>query len=67
MTRAYLDETIAIIDAIWHHNHKSVTIHEIKLLAGKLGRLGEGAAWVYHLTTHIYSSVASASRQNKAF
>ena len=67
MTRAYLDETMAIIDASWHQNRKSFTVNEIELLAGKLGRLGEGAAWVYHLMTHIYSSVAIALRQNKAF
>ena len=36
------------------------------MLAGKLGILGEGAAWLYHLMTHIYSSVASALLQNKS-
>ena len=36
-------------------------------MAGKLGRLGEGAPWVYHLMTHIYSSVADALRQNSQF
>ena len=60
MTRDYLDETMAIIDASWHKHRKSFTILDIELLAGKLGRLGEGAAWVYHLMKHIYSSVASA-------
>ena len=67
MTMDYLDETIAIIDASFHKNRKSFTVHEIELLVGKLGRLGKGAAWVYQLMTHIYSSIANALCQNKSF
>ena len=51
--RAYLDEVQAIIDSHWHQARKSFTVHEIELLASKLGRLGKGAPWVYHLMTHI--------------
>ena len=67
ITRDYLNETMAIIDASWNNHRKSFTVHEIEIFAGKLGRLVEGAAWVYHLMTHMYSSVASALHQNKAF
>ena len=37
ITRDYLDETMAIIDVTWHKHRKYFTVHEIELLAGKLG------------------------------
>ena len=65
--RAYLDEVKVIIDTNWHQARKSFTVHEIELLSGKMGRLGEGSPWLYHMMTHIYSSVAEALRQNSQF
>ena len=42
-------------------------VSEINKLIGKLARLAKGARWMYHLLTHLYSSVARALARNKAF
>ncbi len=34
-------------------------------LTGKLARLAEGANWVFHLLSHLYSSIAYALTENK--
>ncbi len=40
---------------------------EAQELTGKLGNLAEGANWVFHLLTHLYTSIAYALSQNKRF
>ena len=32
---------------------------------GKMARLAEGANWVFHLLSHLYSSIAYALAENK--
>ena len=67
ITPEYQEETLNLINREWHQQRKSFSIKDIELLAGKLGRLGEGAVWVYHLMSHIYSSIAFALSENKQF
>ncbi len=38
---------------------------EAQKLTGKLARLAEGADWVFHLLSHLYSSIAHALSKNK--
>ena len=63
----YMEEVLALLDDHRHPHRKSFTVNDIELLTGKLGRLGEGAPWVYHLMSHIYSTVATSLLQNSAF
>jgi len=41
-------------------------VSEAQKLTGKLARLAEGANWVFHLLSHLYSSIAYALFNNKA-
>ncbi len=38
---------------------------EAQKLTGKLARLAKGANWVFHLLSHLYSSIAYALSKNK--
>ena len=38
---------------------------EAQKLTGKLARLAKGADWVFHLLSHLYSSIAYALSENK--
>ncbi len=62
---ALIEAIFVVIDTTWHVHRKSFTVREAQKLTGKLGHLGEGAIWVYHLLTHLYSSIAQALASNK--
>ena len=65
LTREYLSNVLGIIETSWT-GRSTFTLEAILKLAGKLARLGEGAPWVYHLMTHIYSSIAYALREHES-
>ena len=67
ITPEYIAEVLKILTTTWHESRKSFAIDEIEQLAGKLGRLGEGVSWIFHLMSQIYTSIASALRSNKLF
>ena len=67
MTREYLDQVLEILNRDWPAGFTSFKLKDIITLAGKLARLGEAAPWVFHLMTHIYSSIAYALRKNEKF
>ena len=49
----------------WPYEKTTFFASEMQTLIGKLGRLGEGAHWIYKLMSHIYTSLAYALRKNK--
>ncbi len=62
----YGAEVLNLISTTWHSHCHHFTIGEAqKLLMGKLGHLAEGAHWVFHLLTHLYTSIAYALAENK--
>lgn len=67
ITDEYIAELRELIKTTWHKRRKSFHINELEILLGKCARLGEGANWVYHLLTHLYSSAAFALRKNEDF
>jgi hypothetical protein len=62
---SYVNEVWAIIDATWHKKRRTFIVSEAQTLTGKLGHLAEGAPWVHHLMTHLYTSIAYALAENK--
>jgi hypothetical protein len=42
-------------------------VKEAQELTVKLGHLAKGANWVFHLLTHLYTSIAYALSKNKRF
>ena len=65
ISEKYVSELRELIDTTWHVNRRSFTVQEAQKLTGKLGHLAEGATWVFHLLTHLYSSIAKALAGNK--
>ena len=61
----YTDEVRDLINTTWHTGRKSFTALEAQCLTGKLGHLAQGATWVFHLLTHLYTSIAKALASNK--
>ena len=61
----YVAEVLDLINTTWHSRCRCFTIGEAQKLTGKLGHLAEGAHWVFHLLTHLYSSIAYALSENK--
>jgi hypothetical protein len=61
----YLAEVCNLLDSAWHPNHCCFKVSEVQKLMGKLSRLAEGANWVFHLLSHLYSSIAYALAENK--
>jgi hypothetical protein len=61
----YLTEVRNLLDSAWHPNHRCFKVSEAQKLIGKLARLAEGANWVFHLLSHLYSSIAYALAENK--
>jgi hypothetical protein len=66
MTPDYVAEVRRLIDKTWHSGRKRFTVSEAQSLTGKLARLAEGAHWVFHLMSHLYTSIAHALAENKA-
>ena len=56
----YVAEVLDLINTTWHSCCCRFTVGEAQKLTGKLGHLAEGSHWVFHLLTHLYSSLAYA-------
>ncbi|KAL7526106.1 hypothetical protein ACHAXR_001323, partial [Thalassiosira sp. AJA248-18] len=67
ITREYLAEVLQLLNDEWPIGFDDFQLKSIVTLAGKLARLAEGAPWVFHLMSHIYSSIAHALRANEKF
>ena len=65
ITIKYLTEVHNLLDSTWHPNHCCFKVSEAQKLTGKLARLAEGANWVFHLLSHLYSSIAYVLAENK--
>ena len=65
MTPEYVAEIQALLDKTWHKHRRRFTVSEAQSLTGKLARLAEGAHWVFHLLSHLYTSIAHALSDNK--
>ena len=61
----YLIEVCDLLDSTWHPNCHCFKVSEAQKLTGKLARLAEGANWVFHLLSHLYSSIAYTLTENK--
>ncbi len=61
----YLQEVLNILNSNWHPNQRCFKVSEAQKLTGKLARLAKGANWVFHLLSHLYSSIAFALSENK--
>ncbi len=61
----YLKEVCNLLDSTWHPNRHQFKVSEAQKLTGKLARLAEGANWVFHLLSHLYSSISYALAENK--
>jgi len=61
----YQPKVLKLVDNMWHPSRNSFTIRQVQKLTGKLARLAEGAYWVYHLMSHMYTSMAFALSQSK--
>ena len=61
----YLTEVCNLLDSTWHPNRRCFKVSKAQKLTGKLACLAEGANWVFHLLSHLYSFVAYALAENK--
>lgn len=66
-THEFRAETLSILQTSWHHARQSFTIHELEIIVGKLGRIGQSFRPLYHLMPHLYASIAYALRQNTSY
>jgi len=62
----YVAEVLDLINTTWHSRCRCFTVGEAQKLMGESGHLAEGAHWVFHLLTHLYSSIAYALAENKS-
>jgi len=71
MTVSILDkfhrEVLALLTATWHCRRESFTVKEFELLVGKLGRIAQAYCPFYFFMSNLYSSLAFALRENRAF
>ena len=42
ITPEYIAEVLQLLTLMWHEDRKYFTIKDIEIMAGKLGRIGEG-------------------------
>ena len=63
----YCAEAYAILNETWHLMRRTFTAQQGSCLLGKLARLGQATPWVYHLMSHLYTSMAYALRVNKSY
>jgi hypothetical protein len=63
----YIQGVCSLIDSTLHVACHCFTVQEAQELTRKLGRLAEGVNWVFHLLTHLYTSIANALSENKRF
>ncbi len=60
----YIQGVCLLIKSTWHTHRQQFTVKEAQELTRKLGHLAEGANWVFHLLTHLYT-IAYALSENK--
>ncbi len=60
-------EVLALLTSTWHSRRESFTVKEVELLVGKLGRIAQAYRPFYFFMSHLYSSLAFALRENRAF
>ena len=63
----YRSEVLTLLNSTWHVHRRTFSVEEAQILTGKLARLAEGAPWVFHLMSHMYTTIAKALAFNKAF
>jgi hypothetical protein len=61
----YIQEVLELLNSTWHPNRRCFKVSEAQKLTGKLARLADGANWVFHLLSHLYSSIVYALSKNK--
>jgi hypothetical protein len=61
----YRTEVLNLLDSTWHLHRCRFKVSDAQRLTGKLARLAKGANWVFHLLSHLYSSIAYALSENK--
>ena len=61
----YQLKVLKLLNEVWHLGRKTFNICQAQKVTDKLARLAEGAYWVYHLMSHMYTSVAFALSQSK--
>jgi hypothetical protein len=54
----YVNKVLLLLDNTWHCGRKQFRVSEAQKLTGKLGHLAQGAAWIFHLLSHLYASKA---------
>jgi hypothetical protein len=64
--QSYRADVLSILNATWHGHQNQFTVGQAQILTGKLARLAEGAPWVFHLMSHMYTTIAKAIANNKA-
>lgn len=67
VTHEYREQTLALINKTWHSSRKTFNAKQAQELVGKLGRLSSGAYWVFHLMSHMYTSIAYALKMNRRY
>ena len=63
----FRSEVLVLLTTTWHCRRESFTVKELELLVGKLGRIAQAYCPFYFLMLHLYSSLAFALRENRAF
>ena len=61
----YRAEVLNLLDSTWHTHWHCFKVSEAQKLTSKLACLAEGANWLFHLLSHLYSSIAFALSKNK--
>ena len=60
-------EVLALLTSTWHSRRECFTVKELELLVGKLGRIAQVYHPFYFYMSHLYSSLAFALHENRAF
>jgi hypothetical protein len=63
----YIQGVCLLIESTWHTYCQWFKVKEAQELTGKLGHLAEGANWVFHLVTYLYTSIAYVLLENNKF
>eukprot|EP00984_Skeletonema_dohrnii_P032689 scaffold27225_cov80-Skeletonema_dohrnii-CCMP3373.AAC.3 len=63
---AFISRTLDLLDA-FHEGRKAFTVQEMSTLVGNLGHIASTSRWLTHLLSHLYTSIATALRNNRAY
>ena len=63
----YLIRVRTLLKEHWHTNRKRFTVHEGAVLCGIIGYLAEVVPAIYHLLTHMFTSISAALDTNKRY